>query len=386
MESRDIKLTFEGKTLELSEEIYEKANRYYIPLNAFISIIETVLSDKSIIENLDMNRELDQGHNLVYINESIYVSLFYLTKEINLKTTWDHQANQINLFLNKDGVLTKENISNGKKPALIRLEDITAGSAYSDAQNLEKLRTIGDMFFSKDIDFHISWIPRYVNPERNIDNELVHNYSINNCDFIYTLDYLISKGGIVGLHGYTHQYGDEESAIGSEFTDDRLTTESEIRERIEKAIDTANELSIPYAYFESPHYSATEFQMSIIEEYFDYIYEAYYRDYYDFLHLLNPYVSPRNNRTLYVPTPLGYVKSGKPKDINWMLFKTRFLPRCILASLFYHPTLEFQYIRVSREANGYPIYVYDEDSILNRIIRALLKKKCVITKIQEVVF
>jgi hypothetical protein len=372
--------TFEGKRLKITGEIYEILNCYYIPLSAFINAVDNLSEYGQSMDSEYLKNKGYDGHNLIFIDNKLYSSLFYLTQILNLKTTWDYKENTINLFYNRDEVLYKGE-QKGNRPALIRLEDVTAGAVYGSPENLEKLRIIGDMFFSKNICFHIAWIPRYVNPGENIDNDLIQNYSIYNCDFIYTLDYLISKGGIVGLHGYTHQYGNEESAVGSEFTSDRLTTEKEIRERVEKSINTANTLNIPYSFFETPHYAATKFQIGIIEEYFHYIYEGYC---YDICHSYKPCVSPINKKTIFVPTPLDYVEGDKKNSDDLMLLKIKLLPRFILASLFYHAFLEFPYINILRKENGYPSYEYKENSLLNNIIKALLNKKCVFTGISEI--
>lgn len=51
---------------------------------------------------------------------------------------------------------------------------------------------------------------------------------------MYTLDYFIDRGGIIGLHGYTHQSGAEVSIDGIEFDETRNNDESIIRERVQK--------------------------------------------------------------------------------------------------------------------------------------------------------
>jgi predicted deacetylase len=89
------------------------------------------------------------------------------------------------------------------------------------------------------------------------------------------MEYLLNRNGIIGLHGYTHQYGDEVSAVGTEFSDERNNDEKSIRKRVEAAINTAKKLELPVKFFETPHYAATAFQQSIFEQYFDIIYEPF---------------------------------------------------------------------------------------------------------------
>lgn len=52
---------------------------------------------------------------------------------------------------------------------------------------------------------------------------------------MYTLDYFIDRGGIIGLHGYTHQSGAEVSIDGIEFDETINNDESIIRERVQKS-------------------------------------------------------------------------------------------------------------------------------------------------------
>jgi hypothetical protein len=135
---------------------------------------------------------------------------------------------------------------------------------------------------------------------------------------------------------------------------------------LELAIFTAGKLDFPVTFFESPHYASTEFQQSIEEQYFDFIYEPCVGIWGD-----KVVVSPRNKRTLYVPTPLGYISSNN--TANDMVSNIRRLPKNIIASLFYHPYLEMDYITLSAGEKGYPLYSYSKASTLHRIVDALLQ-------------
>lgn len=85
--------------------------------------------------------------------------------------------------------------------------------------------------FSAGIPFHIPWIPRFVDHKNGIDNDISKDYSMPNANFLFTMEYLLNRNGIIGLHGYTHQYGDEVSAVGTEFNDERNNDEKSIRKR-----------------------------------------------------------------------------------------------------------------------------------------------------------
>ena len=79
-------------------------------------------------------------------------------------------------------------------------------------------------------------------------------------DFVYTLDYMLDRDGLIGLHGYTHQYGKTVSIEGLEFHApygngvNIPATEEYAQERINLAKEAAQNLDIPYAFFEAPHY------------------------------------------------------------------------------------------------------------------------------------
>ena len=149
-----------------------------------------------------------------------------------------------------------------------------------------------------------------------------------------------------------------------------------IRKRVEAAINTAKKLELPAKFFESPHYASTEFQQSIFEQYFDIIYEGYVGIWGDKI-----VKSPRNHRTLYIPTPLDYVdgKDGTEK----MLDRINNLGEDTLASLFYHPDIDFEYITLQSDTSGYPLSNYSENSPLHRIVKALYDKRCSFAKITD---
>ncbi|MEW8957413.1 DUF2334 domain-containing protein, partial [Clostridium sp.] len=310
----------------------------------------------------------DLRGNGIFIDNKLYLSLIDISDMLNLKISFDSKKEEVRCFKSKEesfifndtqGTLSK------KKTALIRIEDVTAGSIYLNDENMEKLRAIGDLLYNEGSGYHIAWIPRYVNPEKSEDNDLTRDINFLNSEFLYTLDYLINRGAIVGLHGYTHQYGDEESIIGSEFQDKhKLSKEEEVR-RVEAAIKNSIALNIPYKFFETPHYRSSERFQTTLENYFDYVYEPC-------IGVWNKktYISHRNKVTKYVPAPLGYIED---KEIEEMINKIKNKNSKELKSFFYHPGKEFEDIVLKREGNGYPYYEYKDTSMLKTMIRELNK-------------
>ena len=115
--------------------------------------------------------------------------------------------------------------------ALIRFEDVTAGDEYLDSDNLEKFRVVADYMFSAGVPFHIAWIPRFIDPPNGIDNDISKDYSMPNANFLFTIEYLLNRNGVIGLHGYTHQYGNEVSADGTEFNEERNNDEGKYKKK-----------------------------------------------------------------------------------------------------------------------------------------------------------
>lgn len=383
-EEISLKLSYENKIYSFKSPVIIQNNRYFITVNDAADIVDGNLTLKNNFIKIsleDKKINIDTKNNYFIINNknkdnlrtSIleiglkkYISLYDFCKIFDLKTVWDHSENTITIFKSKTKSI-KKNQENVGRVAFIRFEDVEAGSIYLNEECLEKFRVIGDYFNSESIPFHIAWVPRYVNPPKNIDNDLLKDNNIENADFLFTFDYLIDRGATIGLHGYTHQHGDEESVVGTEFSSTVNTNESVIKERVGKAIETANKLNIPISFFETPHYRGTEFQQSIFEQYFDIIYEPYIGMYNSI-----PLVSPRNKKTLYIPTPLSYVKGDN--GIGEMLNNIDNNGINQIASLFVHPSKEFQYIKIVKGNDGYHNYIYDENSILHQITKELKER------------
>jgi hypothetical protein len=358
----DVSFLFEGRKLAFNPPIVNYKNRYFLPVRqfvlqagGFVQLIGTkiciFINDSKII--IDLYEGKYRG---IFINNDIYLSFSDIVNCLKLKACWNYEREEIAISFVKK-TLQHESINPSNKPALIRFEDVAAGPPYDKALNLEKLRMMCDYLFSRSVPFHVAWIPRYIDPANDIDNDISKNFSIANTDFLYTIDYMVNKGALIGLHGYTHQYGDEVSGYGTEFNESRNNNERSIVKRIEAAENIAKRAEIHYSFFESPHYASNEFQQSIFEEYFDYIYEPCVGIWGD-----KPVASPRNKRTIYVPTPLSYV-SGKNGTYR-MLKRIINLKADSLASLFYHPIYEMDFIDSSS-------LEYPEDSPLHLMIETL---------------
>ncbi|MDU7252780.1 MAG: DUF2334 domain-containing protein [Clostridium sp.] len=390
----DIKLKYKGEILNLKLPIYMDKNRYYVPVNNVLDKIHvnyTIKQGKAHIENGDKKIDIDKNlanisgekyklrKDTILKEDIMYMSLFDFNKIMGLKANWNENEKIISLYKNKK----QEKIENNKnkdskiKPAFVRIEDITSNQRYKTQEALEKLRVISDYLYSKNIPFHVAWVPRYLDPKNNIEDDASRDFNIHNANFVYTLDYFIDRGGIIGLHGYTHQAGDAASIDGIEFDGMTNNTEPVIRERVEKAIECAKVLDIPIGFFESPHYAATDEEMQIIEQYFNYMYDP-------------PKFASRNNiakrqskdRTVtYIPTPLDYVDGIKHADK--VIENINSLDENTLGSFFYHPSIESSFIKFKNNKDGSVEYTYEDNTPLKKIIKAFEKNNYEFKKITE---
>jgi hypothetical protein len=383
LEGVSIAVTFEGDTLDSSHPVRVVNNRYYLPLAALTERMRGSLAidgDVATIEvhGVSVGLNTAQGRytvdgatsdlkqSAIIANDQIYVSLFDLQKMLDLTVDWDEEAETVNLFWRRDAPSEAKQPTGGK-PALIRFEDVTAALRYSSEESLERLRIVFDYCFARGIPMQLGWVPRFVDPANGIDNAPAEDYSMHNANFVYTLDYFADRNGLVGLHGYTHQYGNGVSLYGTEFDIAHNIAESEIRERIECALYDASALGIQVSFFESPHYAASPYQKSIIGQYFEVIYE-----YRLSAHEKNVTRVTVGGRTVtYIPTPLGHI-DGTTVDTATMIKRIRSLGAGELGSLFYHPDFESGFITLSPGDDGYPSYEYSADSPLHRIVDAFL--------------
>ena len=319
-----VAVSVDGHQLNLTHPIYAENNRYSLPLAeiveslggtvtitdgaAQIQVIGTVIDLNIDGAYFTMNGDRFPLKRQATVSDGVvYISLIDLQDMLHLKVVWDEDGGILHLFRNMDNI-EEERQPQGGRTALVRFEDVTSSQTYrySTAESLEKLRAIFDYCYAKGIPMQMGWIPRYIDPGKGIDNAPAQDYSMHNANFVYTLDYFTERNGLLGLHGYTHQYGTEVTVSGTEFDATHNTSERSIVTRLQYAINDANILGLPAVFFESPHYGATTYQKSIMAKYFDVIFE--YRANPRETNVTKVQVGSRVVK--YIPTPLGY--AGRP--------------------------------------------------------------------------
>ncbi|MDD7793066.1 DUF2334 domain-containing protein [Clostridium sp. 'White wine YQ'] len=354
-----------------------KSQRYYIPLN-FISkklnytvdnstgsLCLTNNSNKISLTEDSYEKNSKKGHlrgHLINYKNTFYISISDIEKLFDLIAVFDFQNKKINLIQDEVKAPEEPLIHHNDKIALIRFEDFGCGYSNIVDRNQTKIKIMSNLLYSNGMKFHVSWMPRFIVPSTNFDNDLLTKDNIVNVGFVDILDYMLNKGGEIGLHGYSHQSGNTASGTGEEMSKDVNSTEAETRAVIEKGIDTASALNIPISYYESPHYRDTKEQKNIISEYFQYIYEPY--DYSKKDNVYKP-----DDYHLFVPTPLGRI-SDPIADTQRMIDKFNEGNPNILKSFYYHPSIEIDYIDFNTNGNKLNIN-YNPDSPLQKIVKTL---------------
>ncbi|MFZ5596525.1 MAG: DUF2334 domain-containing protein [Bacillota bacterium] len=261
------------------------------------------------------------------------------------------------------------------KPALIRLEDIGPGGYYKNKEDLAKLRVIAEYLHQEGVPFHVSVIPRFVDPSSGYDVNIADQTEYAG-EFVATIKYMQQMGAVLGIHGYTHQSGDTVSAVGYEFYDAVKNpvppdTLEYSRDRVEKALNLFEKAGLTPSYWETPHYTASKTQYPAFEEQMGLIYENNYRNVYSIKTSILDYQGQGYRGYETVPTPLGYV-NGENSTVK-IVEETAHLKDDII-SFFYHPYIEFDYISKTTDSNGKPVYVYNPESPLQKIVSALKNK------------
>jgi hypothetical protein len=370
-----VTLNFLNQTNITNVPMLLKAQRYYIPLSFISSKLNYTLdtSNNSIlVYNNDNKISLKETSyeknskdgslrgNLINNNGTYYISISDIEELFNLIAVFDFQNKQISLLPNDLAQPEDSSILYSDKVALIRFEDFTCGDSNFVDKNQTKVKLMANLLYTEGMKFHVAWIPRFKAPTDNIDNDLLTNDNITNVGFVNLLDYLLNKGGEIGLHGYTHQSGNDRSAVGEELSKNVNNTVPEAQAVVENGIDTASALNIPISFYESPHYKDTRLQQQVIEQYFQFVFEPFDNS------KKNIY-RPDDNH-LYVPTPLGFVQNSD--DVTSIIDKLNNDDPDVLHSFFYHPSIEVDYINFNTNGNKLNV-TYDPNSPLQRIVKAL---------------
>jgi uncharacterized protein YdaL len=271
------------------------------------------------------------------------------------------------------------------KRALIRLEDI------DPTYNTTTLRAAADYLYSEGVPFAIAVIPYYRDPLGYYTGGLPEFVQMTEVpDFVDTLKYMISKGGTVILHGYTHQYSDKENAhtgvSGDDYEFFRVTSdtllfqpvdedsEAWVEDRVKSALSLLETSGLSATIWETPHYVASDSANHYFSKAFLSISgRVLYFDKQDLTHYAGqffPYVIQQDSYgQKIIPENLGCVSPEEPGgtvDDLVRVAKNNLVMHDAWASMYYHPFLGLSYLQQlipSIKALGYEFVPMSTDLI-----------------------
>lgn len=298
-----------------------------------------------------------------------------------------HTYTGVNIYPNKD-----------KKHAMLRLEDVGPGGDYGSIEGLGKLRAVFDYIASERIPFHVAVIPRRMMleedgawTERGIDDPDPDEVTAHFVDLLRNVQ---GSGGVLGMHGYTHQYGEAEredgghnSGTGNEFkVKDAPETNgaSYAAARIMSSLKAFETAGLRPAFWESPHYHDTREQEKVFRSHVGILYQP---DFFSLRSLkdLNMYDSVNTYGqdslgSVYVPAPYSYVSDAS--SVDSILKKAE--GDNGLAAMYVHPFKEFEYLEPvvgpdgeQEMKDGLPVYRYTdggEPSHLHHLISGMKER------------
>lgn len=303
--------------------------------------------------------------DMYFYNNKAYVYIYKLIEPFGDMPVINSKQNTVYVLKNiNDNLKPIKTKSSYKKLAYIRLEDIVADGLDKsltpkyDESMLEELRYTAQYLFESGQSYYVAWIPVYANPKQNYWNDVSQSYNLYNSYFVYTLDFMAEHNGHIGLHGYTHQYGDTISADGFEWGSNTPYSLTEQENRMIKAIKVGDRLGLNIVFFEFPHYGATDAQLKLAQKYFNLIYQSYptKKTQFNF-----SYTAQSGKKVYFMPTPADYVHT-KYDVGNTISRLSLCMKNNYAVSLFYHPIIDKDYIHENTN-KGKRIWEYNDGAL-----------------------
>lgn len=220
-----------------------------------------------------------------------------------------------------------------RRLAMVRIEDI---SPLSDAASL---RRIADYLHGEAVPFAISLVSFYLDPASNTAASLS-----DQPELVAAIRYMVRKGGVIVMHGNTHQYRGETTA-DYEFWDmmhnEPLFSDSReyVRERIETGLQEMARNELWPATWETPHYGASQLAYSVINTYFSSAYERRQTiDLHGSDQLLPWLIYEHTAGGKIIPENLGYIPLSDQRSGPLLeAARNNLALRDGVASFFFHP-------------------------------------------------
>lgn len=246
---------------------------------------------------------------------------------------------------------------------IVRIEDVNPTSSP------ETIRQIADMLSSMKVPFIIALVPEYIGTYSPTPLSLSSRPQL-----VEALQYAVSKGGTISLHGYTHQYTGD-STIDYEFWDGKTNgplkedTPLYLEDRLEKALDECFKCRIYPLLWTTPHYVASTDDYRSLARHCSTVCERriYFDQYYSRQSF--PYIIEKDvYGQRIIPEYLGFVpyiagdggqKIEEEKKAALNLVATARTMKCVrdgVVGFFFHPFIDISVLRemvTAMKAAGY---------------------------------
>ena len=226
-----------------------------------------------------------------------------------------------------------------ERQALLRLEDISA------EEDPAVLRKYADFLYDRKIPFQISLVPIFVDPV-----EKVELYLSDRPEFAKAIRYMVSKGGVVVMHGVTHQFrgkSTDDYEFWDEFSDRPVPNDSRalVEKKLRLALEECFKNGIYPLTWETPHYAASQLDYRVFSEYFNSAYDRNLSiDRAESGHYF-PYTTTDRFGRFIIPESLGYIPLEMPDPAVLVANGARLKAvRDGVASFFFHPFLDIKYL------------------------------------------
>src|SRR5258706_4003681 len=224
--------------------------------------------------------------------------------------------------------------------AMVRLEDI---SVDSDPQ---ELRAAADYLHSQGVAFQIALYPIYRDPQKGLDIHLSDRR-----DVAEAVRYMVAQGGVVVLHGTTHQYqgvSGDDYELWSDLTDSAIHNDT--ADRLDRNLDLAFRECFANGIFpvawETPHNSASASDYQTLGKYFTVFNERILAGEALASEQYFPYVVRDSYGRMIVPENLGFIKVGETDPQPVVEHARAMLAvRDGIAGFYFHSFMKLEYLK-----------------------------------------
>jgi uncharacterized protein YdaL len=228
-----------------------------------------------------------------------------------------------------------------ERKALVRIEDVSVDD------DLDELRAMADELHNRHVPFQISLIPIFRDPA---DKSEV--YLSDRPEFVRTIRYMVSRGGLVVLHGVFHKYHDQRrTGDDYEFWDDMVEKPIQgdsaelVEQRLRTGLEECFKNGIYPVAWETPHYGASATDYQAIGRVFSAVYERVLSVGHSESGHLFPYPSVDRFGRYVIPENLGYISLEKPDPAGLVADAANLqVVRDGVASFFFHPFMDRKYL------------------------------------------